>query len=83
MDTNRFDTIVKSLADKAPRRRLLKGAAAVGGAGLLALLGRRPAGAAPCPGNRQRCGPLCCPQGFVCTKGGGSPECQPRGQVGR
>ena len=83
MSAHRFDSLVGSLATAAPRRRLLKGALAAGGAGLLALLGGSAAEAAPCPGNRQKCGPLGRPQGVVCVQGGGPPECQPRGQVGR
>ncbi len=84
MDGQKFDDIAKSLTTGASRRRVLKGLAAAGVGGALALLGgRRATEAAPCPENRQKCGPLCCPQGFVCTKGGGSPECRPRGQVGR
>ena len=78
-----FDRILKAAATGASRRRVLRGAAAAGAGGLLALLGRQAAEAAPCPGNRQKCGPLCCPQGFVCVQGGGPPECRPRGQVGR
>ena len=84
MDSHKFDHVVKPFATTASRRRVLKGLAAAGAGGVLAVLGgRQAAEAAPCPGNRQKCGPLCCPPGFVCTKGGGSPECQPRGQVGR
>ena len=83
MEDRRFNEITKKLTAEAPRRRVLKGAAAAGLAGVLGLVGRQGAEAAPCPGNRQKCGPLCCPQGFVCVQGGGPPECRPRGQVGR
>ena len=75
----RFDTIVGSLATAAPRRRLLKGALVAGGAGLLALLGAPAAEAAPCPANRQKCGPVCCPKSFVCIPR--EQRCAPPGQA--
>ncbi len=79
MDTTRFETLLKALATQAPRRRLLKGTAAAGGAGLLARLGRRTTAAADCPANRQSCGPVCCPRSYVCIPR--EQRCSPPGQA--
>ncbi len=79
MSTHRFDTIAGSLASAVPRRRLLKGALAAGGAALLARLDRQDAGAAPCPSNLQKCGPVCCPKSFVCIPR--EQRCAPPGQA--
>ena len=79
MSTHRFGTVVELLAASAPRRRLLRGAGAMGGAGLLALLGRRGTEAADCPANRQKCGPICCPKSFVCVPR--EQRCAPPGQA--
>ena len=80
MDNHRFDAIARSLATGASRRRVIRAAAAAGAGGLVALVGRRGAKAAPCGPGRKKCGGECIPIGHECVKGGGPPQGSPPGQ---
>jgi hypothetical protein len=79
MDSQRFDSITKSLAAPNSRRRIVKGAAVAGLGSLLTLMGRQTSEAANCPANRQPCGPICCPRNHVCIPR--EQRCSPAGQV--
>jgi hypothetical protein len=74
MDSQTFDSLVKTLASPTSRRRMVKGAAVAGLGSLLALGGHRATEAA-----RQRCKALECPSGWKCCPGG-PPECVPNGK---
>jgi hypothetical protein len=80
MDSQKFDSLVKSLASPSSRRRLLKGVGAVSAGGLLTALGRQTMSAAQCSNNRDPCGNKCCPQGKFCCKSGAAPRCASNGQ---
>jgi hypothetical protein len=75
MDSQKFDSLVKTLASPTSRRRTLKGAAALGAGSLLSLLGREVTEAARCDENNlEKCGSGCCgPSQRCCTSGG--PRC--------
>jgi hypothetical protein len=83
MDSQRFDSLVKTLASASSRRRIVKGAAVVGAGGLLTLFGRDGASADSCPHNRPvKCRGECFPRGFVCDKDAtGGPHGSNRGQA--
>src|SRR5688500_9713481 len=74
MDSQKFDSLVKSLSSGSSRRRVLKGVVAVSAGGLLTALGRQTTEAAPCRPNQIKCAGECFPRGFVCDKDGGKPE---------
>jgi hypothetical protein len=60
MDARRFDTVTKAVGTVAPRRAILKAAAAVAAGGVLTLLGRHgDALAGTCPEGKRRCGKQC------------------------
>ena len=79
MDSQKFDSLVKTLASPTSRRRVVQGATAAGVGSLLTLLARQTSEAATCPRNRQGCGPICCPKHHVCIPR--EQRCSPRGQV--
>jgi hypothetical protein len=83
MDSQKFDSVVKSLASPTSRRRVLKGVGAISAGGLLTALGRQTTEAAPCRPNQTKCAGGCFPRGWVCDKDGGKPEGTNRGQVDR
>jgi hypothetical protein len=82
MSADRFDDLSKALATGTSRRRVLKAVAATiaGGAVAVFLGSRQEAEAAPCPNNRKKCGPVCCPNGWKCCQGGQGARCVPNGQ---
>jgi hypothetical protein len=79
MDSQKFDSLVKSLASPTSRRRVLKGVGAVSAGGLLTALGRQTTSAARCDNNEEPCGQECCVPGKFCCKGRGSPRCASNG----
>ena len=82
MDSQKFDSLVKTLGAPSSRRRIVKGAA-VAGLGSLFAFGVRQTTEAACKPGRYRCAGECIPNGHDCVKGGGKPEGSPPGQVGR
>jgi hypothetical protein len=75
MSDNSFDALSKLAAKTVSRRQTLGGLAAVlGGVFLSAVSGRTGLAERPCGPGRQQCGPICCPQGWVCEKSPGSPR---------
>ncbi len=89
MDGQRFDDLMKALVARASRRGVLKGAA-VGAAGLLALLGGRDAGAEAGGGRGRRGCVATCKQRFrpgrpqercICACGRGDGSSTPCGTV--
>jgi hypothetical protein len=81
MDSQKFDSLVKTLGAPSSRRRIVKGAAVAGLGSLLALGARQTTEAAQCDNGHYRCAGECIPNGHVCVKGGGKPQGSPRGQV--
>jgi hypothetical protein len=81
MDSQKFDSLVKTLASPSSRRRVLKGVGAISAGGLLTALGRQTMSAARCDNNRDPCGNKCCQPGKYCCKGGASPRCVSFGQL--
>ena len=80
MDSQKFDSLAKTLASPSSRRRIVKGAAVAGLGSLLAFGGQQTTEAShQCPGNKERCGPICCPKNFVCIPR--EQRCAPRGQA--
>jgi len=79
MDSQQFDSLVKTLAAPSSRRRIVKGAAVAGLGGLLALGQRQTTEAAQCGRGEKRCGGGCIARGLDCVKGGGAPRSSPPG----
>lgn len=78
MDSQQFDSLVKTLSSATSRRRIVKGAAVAGLGSLLALGARQPTEAARCDTrpNTIPCGGTCCHQGRErCVNGRGGPRC--------
>jgi hypothetical protein len=65
MDSQKFDSLVKTLAAPSSRRRIVKGAAVAGLGSLLALGARQTTEAAQCTTRPYiiKCGGTCCHQG--------------------
>jgi hypothetical protein len=80
MDSQQFDSLVKTLAAPSSRRRIVKGAAVAGLGSFLALGQRQPTEAAQCGPGKKRCAGECIPNGHDCVKGGGKPHGSPPGQ---
>jgi hypothetical protein len=88
MDGNRFDALTRSLATPRSRRAVVRTLAGSAAGGLIALAGRRPAGADLCKGTGKECKKniQCCsgscapPTASISTHGSGS-VCCPAGQV--
>ena len=80
MDSQKFDSLVKTLAAPSSRRRIVKGAAVAGLGSLLALGAQQPTKAATCDTNPFviECGPTCCKRNERCVRGGGAPRCVKR-----
>jgi hypothetical protein len=78
MDSQKFDSLVKTLGSPTSRRRIVKGAAVAGLGSLLAFGTRQTTEAARCDTrpNIIPCGGTCCHQGNErCAKGQGGPRC--------
>ena len=76
MDSQKFDSLVKSLASSTSRRRALKGAAVLGAGSLLGVIGRQDAAAirdaerGQCTGEGlEKCGRHCCSASSFCCGG--------------
>jgi hypothetical protein len=81
MDSQKFDSLVKTLASPTSRRRVVKGAAAVGAGGLLTLFGSQRSEALQCPNGKKPCAGRCIKNGHDCDKGDGRPTGEPHGQA--
>ena len=81
MDSQKFDSLVKTLGAPSSRRRIVKGAAVAGLGSLMALGARQTTEADQCGNGHKRCAGECIPIGHDCVKGDGKPTGSPPGQV--